>query len=465
MSDKTCVLVFGATGLFGELLVRRLACEQNYTVVGVARNQSRLNALQTDTGISTAVVDINEEVSVAATLRQWSPFAVVDCAGPFQFYGNDPYCFARQVLHAGSHYIDIADAPAFVCGITELDSLARERSLLAISGASSAPAISAAAVDRLVEALQTIALIEIAIVPGNRARRTLSVMKAIMGQIGQPFLLTRHNQQETVHGWTETKEINLSLPASAPVCGRLASLVNTPELLLFPKRYKAASVAVFAGLEMRGFHRLLQLCGKMVQTGVLPSLLPLVKPARLIASGFERFGSDVGGMQVRVIGDNSRGQILRRTWDLVAGDGNGPNIPTLPVSVLLDKLDSGLYEAGARHSCGEVSLNDLQTHFEAIGAVTAINEEELQPMFKVALGESFQTLPPPVQALHNKVGKSVYRGKAKSLGPTGVSGRLAAFIFRFPGAAVNVPVEVTIIADVNSECGIEILTAKYSNHR
>ena len=56
MSDKTCVLVFGATGLFGELLVRRLACEQNYTVVGVARNQSRLNALQTDTGISTAVV-------------------------------------------------------------------------------------------------------------------------------------------------------------------------------------------------------------------------------------------------------------------------------------------------------------------------------------------------------------------------------------------------------------------------
>ena len=74
----TCVLVFGATGLFGKLLVRRLACKQSYTVVGVARNKSRLNALQTNLGISTAVVDINEEVSVAAALRQWSPFAVVD---------------------------------------------------------------------------------------------------------------------------------------------------------------------------------------------------------------------------------------------------------------------------------------------------------------------------------------------------------------------------------------------------
>ncbi len=454
LSDRAYIVVFGATGLFGELLVRRLVNEQRYCVVGVARNLSRLKSLQGETEISIAVVDRDDEASVAATLTRVKPFAVIDCAGPFQYYGADPYRFARQVLQAGAHYIDIADAPSFVSGISELDSLAREHSLLAIAGASSAPAISAAAADRLVESLRSVTSIEVAIVPGNRTRRTLSVMKAILGQVGQPFQLTRDGKLQTVYGWTELRKINQALPAYKPVRGRLASLVNTPENILFARRYNAKTVAVYAGLELKGFHRLLQFGGKLVRLGLLKSLLPLAKTARWIASFFERFGSDVGGMQVCVVGEDTHGQLLRRTWDLVTDDGSGPHIPTLPVSVLLEKLHRGAFKAGARPACGEVSLNDLQPHIESIGAETVISEQEIVSIFKTALGETFNSLPPSVRDLHNTVGRSVYRGMAQSMGPTGLSGRLAALMFGFPAASDNIPVEVTVRSDPNGELWI-----------
>ena len=156
-------------------------------------------------------------------------------------------------------------------------------------------------------------------------------------------------------------------------------------------------------------------------------------------------------MQVSVTGESTQGQMLKRTWDLVASDGRGPEIPTLPVSVLLDKLRLGLFEPGARHSCGEVTLDDLQSRFDSIGAVTAMTEEELQPIFKTVLGDAFNTLPTPVQALHRTCGQSVYRGRAESFGPDGIIGRLAAAVIGFPAASKEIPVEVTITTNSTGE--------------
>ena len=448
---KPCVIVFGATGLFGELLVRRLAHASQFVVVGVARNRARLDVLQLDTGIVTELVDREDRHSVEDILGRLKPFAVVDCAGPFQYYGDDPYRLARQVLQAGSHYIDIADAPSFVVGIAELDDLARQKNLMAISGASTVPAISAAASDVLTDSLRRVVAIDTAVIPGNRAKRTLSVMKAILGQIGQPYQLVRHGKKQTVYGWGDTRKVNLVLPLEQPVRGRLASLVHTPDVAIFPDRYKAETAATYAGLEIKTFHRILQLAGRLVRARLIPSLAPFTGTARFIASGFERIGSDVGGMQVSVTGESIQGQMLKRTWDLIASDGRGPEIPTLPVSVLLDKLRLGLFEPGARHSCGEVTLDDLQSRFDSIGAVTAMTEEELQPIFKIVLGDAFNTLPTPVQALHRTCGQSVYRGRAESFGPDGIIGRLAAAVTGFPAASKEIPVEVTITTNSTGE--------------
>ncbi len=451
MTDKPRVLVLGATGLFGELLARRIAGEKRFSLVAAGRGLSSLRHLREQIGCDIAVLDRNDTQKVSQTLVTYKPFAVVDCAGPFQYYGADPFQFARQVLKAGSHYIDIADASAFVVGIGALDDLAQANGLTAIAGASSTPAISGAVAEVLTESMQRVVSIETAIVPGNRARRTLSVMKAILGQIGKPFEITRHGKRVRVYGWGETRSVDLKLPVENPVKNRLASLVQTPDVELFPRRFAAETVTLRAGLEINTFHRLLQCAGLLVRSRFIPSLAPCAAFARWVASGFESIGSEIGGMQVTVIGKTESAGYIQRSWDLVADDGRGPEIPTLPVSVLLDKLYEGSVAPGARPSPGEITLEDLESRFTEIEAQTVIYEASLQPLFKTALGKKFSLLPKAVRALHNTPGQTIYAGTAQSMGPSGLSGRLVAWLVRFPKAGEDVSVRVTITADQNGE--------------
>ena len=80
---------------------------------------------------------------------------------------DDPYRVARAAIAAGAHYIDLADDGAFVAGIGALDEEARAAGVAVISGASSVPAISAAALDELVPGLATVAVVGV----GDPARQ------------------------------------------------------------------------------------------------------------------------------------------------------------------------------------------------------------------------------------------------------------------------------------------------------
>lgn len=450
MTKRQSVLVLGATGLFGGLLVNRLMREQRFTVIGAGRGLAALQALKQQSGVEIVVVDRDDPLAVSRTLSAHNPFAVVDCAGPFQYYGEKPYRFARQVIEAGCHYIDIADANGFVTGIVELDALAKSCGVAAISGASSTPAISAAAADALSEGMERIKSVETTIVPGNRARRTLSVMKSILGQLGQPFEITRHGQTETVYGWGETKTVNLTLLAGSAVSNRLASLIHTPDIELFPLRYGASTVIFRAGLEMKFFHRTLQVLHWCVRKRLLPTLAPFAAAARWIASGFEQCGSDIGGMQVIVTGQTAN-EPVRRTWELVADDGRGPEIPTMPVSIILNKLLDAQVVPGARASPGEVTLDEVEASMAGIDAETVTVEALCIPVFKAVLGDAFDSLPTAVRALHNNLGQAYYAGSAQSEGPSGWSGWLAAWIVGFPVAGKRIPVRVTITADTDGE--------------
>lgn len=445
------VLIVGVTGLFGGLLAHRMVKENHFTVVGAARSLESLNRFNEETGADVVVVNREDHAAVDDVLSTLKPFAVVDCAGPFQFYGDQPYRFAKQVLQAGCHYIDIADASDFVTEIVELDGLAKQHAKVAISGMSSTPAISAAVADQLTQSLTHVISIETTIIPGNRARRTLSVMKAILSQIGKPYEITRFGESERVFGWSETRRVNLALPLDAPVSERLASLVHTPDDAIFPDRYGAQTVTLRAGLEIKWFHRTLEFLALLVRWKLFRSIAPLTTTARWVASFFENIGSDIGGMQVKVVGKTDKNTFVCRTWDLVASDGDGPEIPTLPVSVILDKLYNGSISAGARPSPGEITLADLEPQFNALNIQSTSNERLLSSVFKSALGESFGELPLPIQELHSVAGRTVFEGRSESKGPTGISGRLIARLFRLPGQAQDVPLQVTITANETSE--------------
>ena len=120
---------------------------------------------------------LDRDGDIFGEIARLAPSMVIDAAGPFQAYGDDPYRVAKAAIAAGAHYIDLADDSAFVAGIATLDARAQAAGVAVISGASSVPAISAAALDELVPGLASVAVVGAAILPGNRAPRGLSVVR------------------------------------------------------------------------------------------------------------------------------------------------------------------------------------------------------------------------------------------------------------------------------------------------
>lgn len=445
------VLILGATGLFGGLLARQLLAAGSFEVVCAGRDAAKLTTLCAAHGGRPVAIDRARRADVDQALATLRPFAVVDAAGPFQDYGTDPYAFARAVIKSGAHYLDIADAAEFVAGIAGLDALAKEHGVAAMSGASSTPALSAAAVDGLIEGLAEIEVIETAILPGNRTPRGRSVMRAILRQVGQPVRVMRDGEWHEARGWSLTKRYDVVVPGHRALRGRYASLVNTPDLVLFPDRYGARTVLFRAGLELGLFHHGLRAARWLVQGRLLPTLAVLADPAVRIASWFRHTGSDRGGMVVQVIGRTAEGRREARAWHLIAADGHGPKIPVQPVVVLLEKLRAGRIPAGARPCLGEVTLSELEEAMGAFGVVTRRHTHQLPSLFERVLGNELDRLPHAIGALHRGYGRNIYAGRAQIDGPDGWLAWLAARLAGFPPASRDVPVKVTIDATPERE--------------
>src|SRR3954447_17339703 len=123
------IIVLGATGVFGQLLVHEL---RGAEVIPASRA----------TG-----TDMRDPDSIARIAR--GAFAVLCAAGPFQSF--DPRC-VRAAVGEGAHWLDIGDDPHWFFSLldnAELDALARSQHVAVVPGLSSLPAISCALVRTL----------------------------------------------------------------------------------------------------------------------------------------------------------------------------------------------------------------------------------------------------------------------------------------------------------------------------
>ena len=147
-------------------------------------------------------------------LRASGASAVVDAAGPFQ--GAD-YRVARAAITAGMHYLDLADGRGFVAGFAALDAEARAAGVVALTGASSTPALSCAVLDRLTAGWRQIDRIEIAISPGNRGSpRGLAVIRSILSYAGKPVRVFDGGVWAARPGWGMVTRRELPMPAFRP---------------------------------------------------------------------------------------------------------------------------------------------------------------------------------------------------------------------------------------------------------
>ena len=84
-----------------------------------------------------------------------------------------------------------------------------------------------------------------------------------------------------------------------------------------------------------------------------------------VGTWLDRFGSDTGGMTVRIVGRDAAGESHCLQWELVAEANHGPEIPGMAAVILTTKLKrGGAWKPGAKVCMGLLELSDFQPEFD-----------------------------------------------------------------------------------------------------
>jgi saccharopine dehydrogenase-like NADP-dependent oxidoreductase len=370
---KPSILILGATGVFGRRLAAHLARTGDLRLLVSSRRLERSSRLagrlrelaQTKATIRPIALDVNQEC--AGVLKAEKPAIVVDCSGPFQAMD---YTVAEAVCEAGSHFVDLADARGYLTGFgPALDRGFRQAGLVALAGASSSPALAAAAVASLSKGWRRVREIEIAIVPGGQSEVGEAAVAAALSYCGRPVPIVENGRLENVTGWGENHHVQIEgvgRPRVSPVETSDAELLQQ----LYPE---AERIRFWAGLESGLEHWGLRLLSTLRRRG-LPGV---AGPLERHAAAFTRARSitrlmtgDTGGMVVRVAGTDMDGADVLGEWRLVARNNEGPHVPPSPAATCVRAILAGRMEPGARPAL-DLELGEIEREFAPYAIETA----------------------------------------------------------------------------------------------
>jgi hypothetical protein len=338
------VVVIGGLGNFGARICRALEDSAGIEVIASSRSAG-------------ARLDIGSD-EFAGDLRKLTPGIVIHCAGPFQGQG---YRVAAASLAAEAHYLDLADGRQFVARFREQnDASARAADRIALSGASTLPALSSAVIDSLRGRFRQIEQIHITIAPGQRAPRGGATLAGVFSYAGKPFKWLRKGKWSDAWGWQELCRIHID-----GIGTRWAAACDVPDLELLPARYPCVQTVLFhAALELGVQHVALWCAAGLRRAGVPLPIESWAGPLDRVASWLDAFGSERGGMLVSVTGEKVDGGKARIEWHLVAEANHGPEIPCMAAILLARKLSRGeISERGAHPCMGFLTLPDFEPEF------------------------------------------------------------------------------------------------------
>jgi hypothetical protein len=443
------VLLVGATGAFGRRLAVLLSTWPDLTLILAARREGPLQALAADLAGCAARLEVaGFDRTAPDGLLALAPWAVVDAAGPFQ--GGD-LALPRAAIAAGAHYVDLADARDFVAAFpVALDAEATAKGVLAVAGASSTPALSNAVLDRLTAGWSSIDTVTVAISPGARAPRGLSVMRAILSYVGRPVRLFAEGRWGVAPGWSRLTRLDF------PGLGRRwAALSETPDLDLLPARFAPRRQALFlAGLELSVMHLGLWLLAWPVRLGVIRSLEPLARPLLALAGLMAWAGSDRGGMVVEAGGQGASGQATAARWSLRAEAGAGPYVPAAAAAAVLRGLVQGRIAARGAMACVDL-LADTDILAEIAHLPIRTNAMEAWPdhpaLLRRLAGAAFDALPAAVRTVHAGETAVSFRGRGRARGGRSVIPSISRGLVGLPEPGAYPILAVTIAPDGPSE--------------
>jgi hypothetical protein len=359
------IIVVGGAGNFGARIVRALRADPSIELLVAGRRMVSVPGAEDVPGV---VVDIGA-ADFAQQLGQLSPGLVVHCVGPFQGQG---YRVANAALAAGAHYLDLADGRQFIAAFAAaMNDQAVRVGRVAISGASTLPALSSAVVEELRVGLASLDSIEVIIAPGQRAPRGKATLEAVFSYLGRPFLVWRKGQWRRAWGWMELQQTRLD------VGGRLAAACDVPDLELFPVRYAGVQTVRFcAALEFGVQHLTLWSLAALRRIGLPFPVARWAVSLNRLAGMFDAGAGEKGGMRVSVVGDRSDGGgRMQRTWQLTAPAMDGPEIACMAAILFARRLARGeVFQSGAFPCMGFLTLAEFAPEFARWNITTRVEE-------------------------------------------------------------------------------------------
>ncbi len=356
------VLVIGGYGNFGGYIARALAADDAVQLLIGGRSAAKAEGfaagLTAVHPVEAHVIDIAADVSVA--LARIAPDIVIHTSGPFQ---AQDYRAARACIAQGCHYIDLADARAFVAGIGALNEAARESNVLVVSGASSVPCLTAAVIDDHLPGFARLDSIDYGISTAQQTNRGLATTASVLGYVGKPFAAPRDGAMRVVHGWQD-----LHAEQYPELGTRLFGNCDVPDLALFPARYPGLRTQRFsAGHELAVLHLGTWLLSWVVRFGLIRSLSDHAESLLRLSLLFDRFGSSRSGFHMYLSGTGHDDAPRRASFFLIARSGHGPYIPCVPAILLAGRLARGeLTRRGAMPCLDLITLPDYLAALEGL---------------------------------------------------------------------------------------------------
>ncbi len=355
------ILVLGGYGNFGKRIAQLLT-RQNICVIIAGRDQDKAKALcaSLPAGLAEyAVFDAKSDL--AQQLPVLKPAVAINTCGPFQ---NSDYAIAQACIAERVHYIDLSDGRDFVTGIHVLDKAALKASVAVISGASTVPGLTSAVVEHYLPLFSKITSLRFGIAPGQKAERGLATTQAILGYVGKK--LKPCAGFDTRYGWQD-----IYAQAYPELGRRWMANCDVPDLDILPARYRIEKIQFSAGMENPLVHLGIWVLSWLVRIG-LPIQLAKHSAFLLKASTmFDAFGSADGGMHIIMQGQDHQEKPLERQWFIIARDGDGPYIPTIPAVILAKKLvDGTLARTGAMACVGMITLEEYLAELSMMNVMT-----------------------------------------------------------------------------------------------
>ncbi len=369
------ILVVGGYGGFGGRLVEALVGLGIPRIWVAGRSIERAQAYCAAQGPAVKPLIFDRARSSDGRLRQLQPDIVIDAAGPFQCYGERPYSLVETCIELGINYLDLADGREFVRGITRFDARAREAGVFVLSGASSVPALSGAAIAAIAEPFDAIEHIHIGISPAGGVVMGPSVLQAILSYAGKTVEVLQDGVWTRRKCWGDLRPERLTVGAEDRLNRRVFSLCDVPDLAVWPDVFPDVKTVYFgAALEPLFNHLGLYALSWLVRLGVLRDAGKLA-PLLYRLAGWLPSGEQKGGMFVRIEGMRGARQNSIAQWTLIADGNHGPYIPTMAAEAIVRRVMSGTSpSAGARVCSAELSLADFEPSFSRHNIRTALDD-------------------------------------------------------------------------------------------